>query len=120
MPPATTSDFYRLEVQNSLGGFSVALDRISSVRDSATSYHLIVLDPQQMTVQVSGYSRRELELANEDYTRIESQIGEGQSLQVVLVSAGSIDTLRRACPNFFLDTQEFMKLLDQLEVQIDR
>lgn len=36
------------------------------------------------------------------------------SVQVVLVSAGSIESLKRAYPNYFLDTHEFLKQLDKI------
>lgn len=42
---------------------------------------------------------------------IEESIKEKTNSQVVLVSAGSIDALRKAYPNYFLDTEDFLRRL---------
>jgi hypothetical protein len=69
---------------------------------------LLVLDPDQFTVTVSGYRRQRLAEANEEYAKIER---ESPQLQSVLVSADSLNALRMAYPNYFLDTAEFLKIV---------
>ena len=51
----------------------------------------------------------------EFYTAIEKEIASGADKQAVLVSAGPIAGLRRAYPNFFLDTHEFLRKLDRIK-----
>lgn len=46
--------------------------------------------------------------ANEDYAHIEERTKAGEPIEAVLVSAGPIDALRKAYPNYFLDTAEFV------------
>ena len=102
-----------LNVRARLQAFAVAVDAITKDAHRG-SYHLIVLDPTEKTVSIKTYGRRRLNDANHDYTREEFRIRDGESIQVVLVSAGPIETLRRAYPNYFLDTREFIKHMDRI------
>jgi cell fate (sporulation/competence/biofilm development) regulator YmcA (YheA/YmcA/DUF963 family) len=104
----------KLDVVDKLQAFSVATNKISS-DNQAGSYHLIVLNVQEKTVELQSYGKKRLDKANEDYTEIERRISDGQPLQVVLVSAGSIHSLRRAYPNYFLDTHEFINKILMIE-----
>jgi hypothetical protein len=49
-----------------------------------------------------------LEQANIDYAEIEKRTNDGEPIEAVLVSAGPVDALRKAYPNYFLDTQAFV------------
>ena len=107
-------DAARLNVRTQLEAFAVAVNEITQDEHTG-SYHLLVLDPVKKQVHISTYGRGRLDQANHDYTREEFRVRKGESIQVVLVSAGSIDDLRRAYPNYFLDTREFIKQIDRIE-----
>ncbi|HHB77039.1 MAG TPA: (p)ppGpp synthetase [Desulfobulbus sp.] len=107
----------RLKIKNKLRAFSVAAKHIQSDRKSG-SYHLIILDPTEKIVTVKSFSQKDLYIASKEYTKIEQSITEGASIQTVLVSAGHIDNLRRAYPNFFLDTREFITYMNRIENKI--
>lgn len=106
----------RLAVKERLTAFTIALEAITDdAKGGSYSYHLIVLDPVKRTVSIKNYGRRRLAEASREYTRQEYRIRGGEPIQVVLVSAGPIDALRRAYPNFFLDTREFIKQLARMQ-----
>lgn len=107
----------RLDVINKLQAFSVATDRISNDKQPG-SYHLVVLNICEKTVSIKSYGKRKLDEANEDYTNFERQISGGAPLQVVLVSAGPVESLRRAYPNYFLDTDAFILQIRQIQQQV--
>lgn len=106
----------RLRVLEKLRGFAIAADRIITQRGQG-AYHLIVLDSANRTVSIRPYPIARLEKANIDYAAIEQRTKAGEGVEAVLVSAGPIDALRKAYPNYFLDTQEFVvqiqKVIDQ-------
>lgn len=108
-----TSDARKLDVRSRLQAFAIAADAITK-DDHSGNYHLIVLDPTKKQVTIKTYGRRRLDQANQDYTHEEFRIREGEPIQVVLVSAGPIDALRRAYPNYFLDTSEFIKHMNRI------
>ena len=102
-----------LDVRQRLHAFSIAINAISTDRKSG-SFHLIILDPIAMNVRIQTYGRRRLTKANSDYTLTEKRISQGEPIQAVLVSAGSIEDLKRAYPNYFLDTRKFIEQLDRI------
>lgn len=102
-----------LHVLDKLKGFNVAVEAIAENRQSA-SYHLVVLDSTERRVQLTSFARTALEQANAAYTEVESRIRQGASLEAVLVSAGSIQSLRRAYPNYFLDSSAFIRKVEQV------
>jgi len=103
----------RLNVRDRLQAFSVASDQISKV-GRGSSYSLIVLDEEARRVRVDTFSRTELDAASEAYATVERRIQNGSRLQAVLVSTGSVESLRRAYPSYFLDTSEFLGQLETM------
>lgn len=104
----------QLQVKDRLQAFSIAAKRIHIDRKPG-SYHLVVLNTAEKTVEVRSYSSANLSKAGQDYTDIEKRISEGAPLQAVLVSAGNIENLRRAYPNYFLDTHKFIQQISRIE-----
>ncbi len=92
----------KLRVLEKLRSFAIAADRITTQRGRG-AYHLIVLDSANRTVSVRPYPIARLEQANIDYALIEQRTRAGEAIEAVLVSAGPIDALRKAYPNYFLD-----------------
>ena len=72
-------------------------------------YHLIILNSVEGTVQIAAYDRDRFEQTVTAYGEVEAEAAQGKHIEPVLVSAGSIDNLRRAYPNFFLATVDFTK-----------
>jgi putative GTP pyrophosphokinase len=107
-----------LDVYTSLEAFSVALDAISEQKSKSSFYHLITLDPIEKKVFIASYGRRKLDEASQAYIREEARIAKGENIQVVLVSAGPIEALKRAYPNYFLDTREFISTLREMQHQL--
>lgn len=106
-----------LRVLEKLSGFAIAADRITTQRGQG-AYHLIVLDSGKRTVSIQPYPVARLEQANIDYAAIEQRTKSGEPVEAVLVSAGPIDTLRKAYPNYFLDTQEFVDQIRKVIAQV--
>lgn len=102
-----------LRVLEKLRGLSIAAKNITRERGHG-AYHLIILDSESRKVTIRPYSIARLEQANADYADIEQKSKAGRQIEAVLVSAGPIRGLRKAYPNYFLDTQEFIKQIETL------
>lgn len=102
-----------LDVDQKLKAFTIAADHIVQSK-SKSKYNLIILDLTNKRVSVETFSNKQLEEANIQYTKIEKDIADGANLQVVLVSTGSIDSLKKAYPSYFLDTEEFLNKLNTI------
>ena len=55
-----------------------------------------------------------LQKAMADYVKAEARTDKGEPVEAVLVSAGRINLLRKAYPNYFLDTDAFLKSVDSI------
>lgn len=104
----------KLDVKRKLNAFAVAANAISSSR-IAGKYHLIVLDARVRTVTVTSFSQMRLDEANAAYADAESKASVNLDIQAVLVATSSVEALRRAFPNYFLDTKQFLSALNRLE-----
>ena len=96
-----------LRVLHKLQGFSIAANHITTER-GAGSYHLVVLDSAKRTVSIQPYPKTQLEQANTEYAKIEERAQRGEQVEAVLVSAGPVEALKNAYPNYFLDTHQFV------------
>ena len=93
-----------------MSGFTVAANEIHKRGGRGMSYYLISLDSTDRNVSVTRYDRMSFNEALKDYKKAEIQNSrENEKKEVVLVSAGKIDNLKKAYPNFFLDTSEFVQ-----------
>lgn len=106
----------QLGVKDKLVAYSIAAERVHMDQKKGM-YHLVVLSPEQQTVSITNYGRDSLDAASRDYGEVEHSIAKGEPIQAVLVSAGPIESLRRAYPNLFLDTHEFVEHLNRIEAE---
>ncbi len=103
-----------LDVKRKLNAFAVAANAISS-NSAGGNFHLIILDAVERTVSVTSFGRKRLEEANAAYADAERNAAEHQDMQTVLVATSSIEALRLAFPNYFLDTKQFLAALARIE-----
>lgn len=100
-----------LRVLEKIRAYSVAVNEINKrgTSDIGWSYHLIILNSLEKTVQIKPYKRGSIKQATDDYAKIEAEaIKNGGKIEAVLVSAGPLSALRQAYPNFFLDISDFV------------
>ncbi len=102
----------RLNVVNHLHAFSQALQVTENPGPQKAHYFLLQLDPVAKKVEVIGYTQRELFKATQDY-EVAERSGSSSGTDAVLVSVESLASLKRAYPNYFLDTGMFIKAVEQ-------
>lgn len=100
----------RLKVIERLRAYGAALQE-ENLDERFTRYVLLSLDADAERVTVKGYE--DLRKATEDYLSAEERILDEPNAEVVLVSVGSLGSLRRAFPNYFLDTSLFIDAVEQ-------
>lgn len=77
-------------------------------------FFLLELDTIQEKLTISAYSKRQEEKAIADYADAEKKIYGKREYDVVLVGADTVKDLKKAYPNYFLDTKEFLIYLDKI------
>lgn len=76
-------------------------------------FFILRLEPLKGTMNIQGFPKKELDAATDKYLEVERQIENEPGSQAVLVSADSFNSLRRAYPNYFLDTMVFIDELNR-------
>ena len=77
-------------------------------------FFLLELDTVLERLTISAYSKRQEEKAIKDYADAEKKIYGKKEYDVVLVGADTILDLKKAYPNYFLDTKEFIIYLNKI------
>lgn len=97
-----------LDVERRLQAYGDALRTLEEPSASDAHYFLMALDPKADTITIRGYSKGQLELATKQYMDVERSLDAASGAEAVLVSVESVSALKRAYPNYFLDTRAFL------------
>jgi hypothetical protein len=108
---ATCESHARLGVQTKLQGYNLAASLPLTTRGS---YYLLDLDTMNSRLEYTTYGRDRLAEASAAYIDLEKRYSATDDHQIVLVSTQSLSNLRRAYPNYFLDSHEYLKLIKSM------
>ncbi|HEX3041402.1 MAG TPA: RelA/SpoT domain-containing protein [Solirubrobacterales bacterium] len=101
-----------LQVIDRLSAYGAALQRVEEqMRPRAKHTFLLELDVEKRVLRVSSYANPSQ--AARDYSIAERRTENDPAIDVVLVSADSIASLKRAYPNYFLDTTAFLESVEE-------
>ena len=77
-------------------------------------FYLLNLDLTTKELKISAYRKSQEEFANSEYSKLEERmLKDKEDKDIVLVSADTTKELRKAYPNYFLDTKEFVNKLSE-------
>ena len=99
----------KLDVKNRLQAYGAAIRVLTGDASQRADYFLLSLNPTERLIGIVGYKRSELHKAARDYLDAEQKEG----VDAVLVSVESLSALRKAYPNYFLDTTEFIRAMEK-------
>lgn len=116
----TSIKIAELRLRDKLKGFSVASQNISTQdgQKEKGKYFLISLNFKNKLLSIRQYAESKLDQANNEYSELEKRYLNDKNTEIVLVSVDDIKNLSKLYPNYFLDTQEFVKLLDIIDKKI--
>jgi len=77
-------------------------------------FFLLELDIVGGKLNISGYKKNQEDKAISDYARAEKRNKGKKEYDVVLVGADTTSDLRKAYPNYFVDTDEFLQYLKKI------
>ncbi len=108
----------KLGVKNKLNAFRVSMRLLDSLDNNSNQniqdahYYLLELDTTKNIVKIITFNQNESIKANEAYIELEK--ASDISINVVLVSAESLSTLKLAYPNYYADTDMFLTSLNEI------
>jgi ppGpp synthetase/RelA/SpoT-type nucleotidyltranferase len=103
-----------LDVEGHLTTFRKSIQVLTGASVPNAHYYLLELDPSGGRVIIKAYTQTQLAIASSDYITLEKRIA-NDNRDAVLVSADSIEALKLAYPNYYLDTDLFLEQLRRLE-----
>ncbi|MCK1498003.1 RelA/SpoT domain-containing protein [Bradyrhizobium sp. 188] len=102
-----------LEVVSRLQAFGAALKYYEGTSKN-NHYFLLEVNHATRLLNVTGFKRDESEKATAKYLEVEKKIKGQSSSDAVLVSVDSMNSLRQAYPNYFLDSGVFLSALQSI------
>ena len=96
-----------------LSAWNAAILELETTTERMAWLFLLVLDPGEGKLFITEYKKDEMTLAQDQYLYIEKQYENKPQVQVVLVSVDSIGALRKAYPNYYADTTEFIRAVQR-------
>jgi len=102
-----------LQVQTVLTGWGTGVKVISERAKGAAHSYLLILDSKERNIRHIGFAKNELPEAQRRYLAAEEESAGKPWIQAVLVSVDSVSALRRAYPNYYLDSQAFSQAVSQ-------
>ena len=104
----------KLDVANRLEHYRAALKVIDEADFEGAHYFVLKLNPPQKEVIVAGFPRKDSTFASHYYLNAEKELAGVPGGEAVMVSVDSASSLPRAYPNYYLDTREFLALLEEV------
>ncbi len=104
----------RLRVLTKLQGIAFTGKQIETASKQTDEYHLMVLDAARRLVSITPYSKKQWETVIDDYRTKEQKTKDNPDISIVLVSAGDFKAIKKAYPNYFLDTNNFIRRLKHI------
>ncbi len=119
----THEEIIKLEKKLGVVDNLIALSAVMRVKQRASrgaTYFLLILDSLNHKIEIRSYGKDSFLKASDEYSEIELQVNNNLvHVEPVLVSSDSLNKLRKAFPNFFLDTTEFKKELTPILKSIE-
>ncbi len=106
----------QLDVIKRLNAFKVAAKQLSKLESSSKleskkAYYILKLDVKKRTINARRYNINQLEKASNFYDSEEEENLENPDCDIVMIAAQSIKELKKAYPNYFSNTTNFVKNL---------
>ena len=97
----------------SLNHYASLTTHLARTKRNPSDWYLIDMKPEERRSTIYTYSLERFNEAKDKLSKKEREYRETTN-QVVLVSAASVQELRRAYPNYFADTEFFVNNLQKL------
>lgn len=95
-----------------LQGWNLTVNFLEKTIEEADIY-LLLQSTNEMSLRIQPFFNNQRAEAEKEYLSTEKQYESEEHIQVVLVSVESIGALRRAYPNYFVDTKTFIEAVNK-------
>ena len=110
-----------LEVMKKLTSWAITLDfikRFKKTTGEKAKFFLLELDIGGRVLRAQSFTRKSKERAIKEYAELEKRHRGKDDYDVVLIGAETIKGLKKAYPNYFADTEDFILELEEIYKKI--
>lgn len=104
----------RLHIFMKLKGLALSAKHIETVSNTSAAYHIVELNAQTRKVSLTPFKKTQMQIAESLYKGRELDTRDNPDIDVVLISAGNLKAIKQAYPNYFLDTDDFIRNLKKI------
>ncbi len=104
-----------LQISQKLNGLALSAKRIETNSANSDAYHVLELNLSTNKISIVAFSKNQLENAETFYKAKEEKEASNPNISIVLISAGNLKEIKRAYPNYFLDTRKFISQLQKIK-----
>jgi hypothetical protein len=98
----------RTDIMQSLRDWNDTVHLLEERETPDAYFYVLILDLAKRTLNVKPFRRDEAVASQRAYDAAEKETEKDPNKQVVLVSVEHLDSLRKAYPNYYVDTKGFM------------
>ena len=98
-----------LQLTTKLEGLALSARHVEMKGTKGIHYHVMILDVEKRKISVVPFKEDEIEYAESFYTDMEKKAKDDSAKSVLLISVGGVKNIKKAYPNYFLDTNSFIK-----------
>jgi ppGpp synthetase/RelA/SpoT-type nucleotidyltranferase len=91
--------------------FKILDETLKKLNNKKVEFFLLELDLSKKELQIKTYTKRNEKKAFEEYLQLESKIYKNPKYDVLLANVDNIKKLKKAYPNYFLDSHNFLEKL---------
>ncbi len=103
-----------LQVTTKLQVLAQSIKPLEKSSNPSADYHLMELDTEKRMIRLIPFSKKQLDLAETLYTARERETINNPHIFLLLISVGDVKAIKKAYPNYFLDTNNFIKNLQEI------
>jgi len=103
-----------LQITRKLKGITLTAKQIETNSKSCKGYYLMKLDTSKNKIFIMSFSSEQLEDAEDMYKTQEKEHKNNKNISIVLIKAQSVKEIKKAYPNYFLDTNQFIEHLTRM------
>jgi hypothetical protein len=104
---------HRTDIMGNLSSWNDTIHILDDKDQPQAHFYLLILDTEKRTLHVERFEKFRASEAQTEYDKAEKNSERSPSVQVVLVSVDDLDALRKAYPNYYVDTRGFISAVQR-------
>jgi ppGpp synthetase/RelA/SpoT-type nucleotidyltranferase len=103
----------RTDIMQSLGDWNDTVHLLEGEEHKEAYFYVLILNLEKRTLTLESFRRDQAVASQRAYDKAEKETETDPNFQVVLVSVEDLESLRKAYPNYYVDTKDFISAVER-------